>query len=68
MKLTGDAYEVLKALEARFEARYRSYRQIIGKQDTARAWKRAWLDLQREARKLEPGHEIAEESGAKPKE
>jgi hypothetical protein len=43
----------LKSLEERFKDRYHSYKKLKGREDTAKAWKRAWLDVKKEIRDLE---------------
>jgi len=46
--------EILQKLETKFKARYESYKIMRGGYyHSAKAWKRAWLDVRREIRKLE---------------
>jgi hypothetical protein len=41
----------LQRLADKFKARYESYKLLKGYTHTAKAWKRAWLDVLKEIRK-----------------
>jgi len=47
------AINVLREIEKKFKAKYESYKILKGYTYTAKAWKRAWLDIRKEIKKID---------------
>ncbi len=49
---TNEYHEALIKLQEKFKSRYESFKILKNHTYTAKAWKRAWLDVNKELRKL----------------